>query len=354
MSLAASLVTADALVRWVARVFASAGCPADEARTIAASLVQSNLFGHDSHGVGLIPMYMENLRAGRALAGQSPKVVTDRGALITLDGQRGFGQSIGRAAMTLAVQRADQHGCAVMGLHNTHHLARIGEWAEQCAQAGFASVHFVNVLSPPTVAPWGGIQGRLVTNPLCVAVPHKPHPYVLDYATSAIAVGKAKVALARGEPVPEGSLIDSAGRPTRDPKVLFEPPAGALLPFAQHKGYALAVMCELLGGMVSGGEVQRDGDQPGTINNMLSLVFAADRMCAPDRQDEQIAALERWVKSSARRDPAQPILFPGEPERINEAQRRREGIPIAAATVALMRQEAKRLGIHDDPFTAAA
>jgi len=341
----------DALAQWAARVFSAARCGTDEAQTIARSLVQSNLYGHDSHGIALVPMYLESLRVGTARAGQSVRIVADLGALLTLDGQRGFGQVVARQAMTLAIERASKHGCAVVGLHNAHHIARIGEWAEQCATAGLTSVHFVNVLSPPIVAPWGGTEARLVTDPFCVGVPHQPHPYVLDYATSAIAAGKVKVALARGEPVPPGSLIDASGAPTTDPNALYE--AGALLPFAQHKGYALAVMCEMLGGMLSGGEVLSDAHRPSTINNMLSLVFAGDWLCEPARQREQIAALERWVKSARRTDPAQPILFPGEPERLTESRRRREGIPIAPATVDTLRAEAARLGVADDPFAEA-
>jgi uncharacterized oxidoreductase len=338
---------------WTARVFAAAGCSNDEAQTIAASLVRSNLYGHDSHGVGLVPMYLESLRAGTARIGQSLRIVTDHGALLTLDGQRGFGQVIARQAMALAIERATEFGCAVVGLHNAHHIARIGEWAEQCARAGLTSVHFVNVLSPPMVAPWGGSEARLVTNPFCVGVPREPHPVVLDYATSAIAVGKVKVALANGTPVPQGSLIDADGAPTTDPSVLFDSMKGALLPFAQHKGYALAVICELLGGMLSGGEVQRDDQRPSTINNMLSLVFAGDRLCDPARQREQAAALETWIKSARRSDPAQPILFPGEPERQAEAQRRRDGIPIAAATAEALLADAARLGVTDNPFASA-
>jgi len=344
---------ADVLAPWIARVFRGASCAEDEARTIAESLVQSNLYGHDSHGVGLVPMYLESMRAGNARPGQSVRVVVDHGALLTLDGQRGFGQVVARQAMALAIERAARHGCAVVGLHNAHHIARIGEWAEQCARAGLTSVHFVNVLSPPMVAPWGGTEARLVTNPFCVGVPHEPHPFVLDYATSAIAVGKVKVALANGKPAPAGALIDADGNPTTNPSVLFDSMKGALLPFAQHKGYALAVVCELLGGMLSGGEVQRDDKRPNTINNMLSLVFAGDLMCDPGRQRQQTAALGAWVKSARRSDPNQPILFPGEPERQTEVQRRRDGIPIAAATAEALLADAVRLGVTENPFAAA-
>jgi uncharacterized oxidoreductase len=343
----------EALASWTAQIFAGAGCSKDEAQTIVRSLVQSNLYGHDSHGIGLLPMYLESLRNGNAKVGQSVRIVTDHGAMVSLDGQRGFGQVIARQGMALAVERATKHGCAVVGLYNAHHIGRIGEWAEQCASAGLTSVHFVNVLSPPMVAPWGGTEARLVTNPFCVGVPHEPHPYVLDYATSAIAVGKVKVALARGEQVTPGALIDASGNPTTDPNTLFDEVRGALLPFAQHKGYALAVMCELLGGMLSGGSVLSDGERPNTINNMLSLVFAGDRLCDPARQREQVDALERWVKSARRRDPAQPILFPGEPERRTETKRRSEGIPIAAATAEALLAEGARVGVADNPFADA-
>ncbi|HEU0202516.1 MAG TPA: malate/lactate/ureidoglycolate dehydrogenase [Burkholderiaceae bacterium] len=343
-------IDAAPLTTWVARMFHAAGCTAQEAQTIAASLVQSNLCGHDSHGVGLVPMYLDALRQGEARSGIAPRIVVDQGALLALDGQRGFGQVIGAQAMAIAIERARTFGCAVVGLHNTHHLARIGQWAEQCAAAGYTSVHFVNVLSAPSVAPWGGTDARLVTNPICIGVPHEPHPLVLDYATSAIAVGKAKVALAKGEPVPAGTLIDADGEPTTDPAVLWSERMGALLPFAQHKGYALAIMCELLGGMLSGGRVHDARAEKAAINNMLSIVFAGERLRAPNEQRQQIDALARWVKASPRRDPTVPIQLPGEPERATEAQRRRDGISLPAVTVELLRQEGARLGVTSSPF----
>jgi uncharacterized oxidoreductase len=343
-------VAADRLRAWVAQIFAAAGCGRAEGEAIAASLVQSNLFGHDSHGVSLVQMYLDDLRNGFAVPGVRVRVERDDGALLTLDGGRGFGQIVGRQAMALAIERAGQHGCAVVGLHDAHHLARIGEWAEQCAAAGMTSVHFVNVLSTPVVAPWRGTDARLVTDPFCVGVPHQPHPLVLDYATSAIAVGKVRVAHAKGVPVPAGVLIDAAGRPTTDPAVMLGEPPGALLPFAQHKGYALAVMCEVLGGVLSGGRVQDGTHRGGVFNNMLSIVIDSQRLRGRTEQQAQIAALERWVKGSPPADPQAPVQLPGEPERMTERDRLRLGIPIPAATAAALRAEAQRLGIEDNPF----
>ena len=319
------------LVDWAVGVFRAAGCDVEEARTIAASLTRSNLTGHDSHGIGMLPMYIRHIHAGEVRTGQSPQVVIDTGAMLTLDAHRGFGAVAGRYAMTIAIERARLHGCAVVGTHNAHHLGRIGQWAEQCADADLASLHFVNVLSPPRVAPWGGMDARLVTNPVCLGIPDGPTPIVLDYATSAIAIGKARVAYEKGEQVPKDVLIDSAGRPTTDPRALFVEPIGALLPFAQHKGFAMAVMCELLGGMLSGGQVQCDAHRSGVIgviNNMLSFVFRPEVFCTPERQREQIDALSAWLKGSPQSDPAAPVQMPGEPERASAAQRQRDGIPL--------------------------
>ena len=195
-----------------AAAFAAAGCSSGEAATVAHALVEANLFGHDSHGIGLLPRYVANLQQGIARAGQSVRIVADHGALIGLDGGCGFGQVLGEQAMALAIERARAGGVCVVGLANAHHLARIGRWAELCAAEGFASVHFVNVLSRPLVAPWGGSDARLATDPFCVGVPHEPHPLILDFATSMAAMGKADVALAAGtSPFEDAAFAMQAG-----------------------------------------------------------------------------------------------------------------------------------------------
>jgi uncharacterized oxidoreductase len=340
-------VSAAALVRWIERVFTAAGCAAAEARAIASGLVRANLFGHDSHGAGLVPMYLGNLREGIARAGQSVRVVADHGAIVGLDGQRGFGQAIGIEAMDIAIERARAHGLAMVGLANTHHLARIGHWAEQCADAGFASVHFVNVLSRPLVAPWGGLDARMAANPFCVGVPHAPHPLVLDYATSAVAFGKVRVALDAGTRMADGLLLDARGWPTSDPAAMFADPMGALLPFGEHKGFALAVMCELLGGALSGGQVQDRDPTPELVNNMLSLVFAPDRLCAPGDFSRQVQSLADWLRASPLRPGATGIHLPGEPERLVERERTLHGIPMPASTLAALASCARELGVVD-------
>src|SRR5262249_9801021 len=155
-------------------------------------------------------------------------------------------------------------------------------WAEQCITAGYLSIHFVNVVSEPVVAPFAGRDARFSTNPFCVGIPLAgQQPILLDFATSRIAVGKVRVALNKGEQVESGTLLDSHGVPTTDPAAIFSDPHGAILPFGAHKGYGLAIVCELLGGALTGGRTMRSRRAPGTyaiINSMLSIIIDPDRM----------------------------------------------------------------------------
>jgi uncharacterized oxidoreductase len=346
-------IDAATLARSVARLFVAAGCSEVEAGKVADGLTEANLYGHDSHGVGLAPAYLGNLEQGLARAGRSARVVADHGTIVGLDGDKGFGQVIGEQAMAIAIARARIHGVAVVGLANSHHLARIGRWGEQCAAAGFASVHFVNVLSRPLVAPFGGRDARLATNPICVAVPYQPHPLVLDYATSQVALGKVRHALEAGSRMDDGLIVDAHGDPTNDPAVMYREPPGALLPFGLHKGYALAVMCELLGGALSGGSVQHHAPTLNPmINNMLSIVFAADGLCTREEFASQVADLAQWLRASPRASPDEAIQLPGEPERATAEERTRLGIPLPRPTREALAACAATLGVGGDDFMA--
>ena len=216
----------EALHRWVVDLFLAAGSNQTEARLVADHLVDANLTGHDSHGVGMIPKYVTALVSGKLALNQTIGIVSDTGTMLTVDARRGLGQSVTHQAMELAIARARQHGVCVMGLRNSHHLGRVGHWAEQAIAAGLVSIHFTNANSIHVVAPHGGAQARFVTNPFTVGIPRRERePLLLDFATSAIAHGKARVAYNKKVPVPAGCLIDVDGRPTSDPAVVFESPA---------------------------------------------------------------------------------------------------------------------------------
>ena len=340
------VVAAEALIAWGTRVFEALGCASAEADRVARGLVQANLYGHDSHGIGLVPQYVENVRCGHAVPNREIAVVRDAGTLVALDGGKGFGQAIGEQAMALAIERAREHGCAVVGLANTHHLGRIGQWGEQCAASGMVSIHFVNVRSRPLVAPWGGSDARVSTNPFCVAVPHAPHPIVLDYATASVALGKTRVAVDEGRAMDEGRLLDGAGRPTTDPRVMWEKPYGAILPFGEHKGWALSMMCEIVGGALSGGGVQDGVNTHPMLNNMTTFVADPTQLGTADALPREIAALAAWVRASpAVEGAAEPISLPGEPERRVAARRGRDGIPLPARTHEQLAAAAASVGV---------
>src|SRR5436305_2102347 len=166
------IVEADKLIGIAHRVFAAGGSSEEEAGIIAGHLVEANLKGHDSHGVGMIPSYLRNLAAGKAATNQPGRLVSDNGSIIVYDGERGWGQIVARNATLLGIERAKRDGVAVIALRNAHHIGRIGTYGEMCAAAGLLSIHFVNITDQrPAVAPWRGRDGRFGTNPLCIALP---------------------------------------------------------------------------------------------------------------------------------------------------------------------------------------
>lgn len=292
------------LAQFVQAIWRQAGSTAREAELVADHLVQANLAGHDSHGVGMIPSYMASLAQGQLQLNQHAEVVRDAGAVLTLDGARGFGQVVASEAMALGIERAGKLGLAAVALHNAHHIGRIGHWAEQCARAGFISIHFVNVVGDPMVAPFGGSDRRFGTNPFCAIFPRPGRtPLLLDFATSGIAFGKTRVAYNKGLLVAPGYLIDEHGQPTTEPKVMHEAPFGSLLPFGLHKGYALAAMCEILGGALSGGRTTHDAtlkaDSDAIFNCMTTLILDPQAFDAPQMQAEAEAFIG-WVKACRR------------------------------------------------------
>lgn len=328
-------INSEHLKQFVQAIWRHAGSTPHEAHLVADHLIQANLAGHDSHGVGMIPSYLASLAQGYLQLNGHVRVVRDAGAVLTLDGEGAFGQVAASEAMEKGIERAGQLGLAAVALHNAHHIGRIGHWAEQCARAGFISIHFVNVVGDPMVAPFGGSDRRFGTNPFCVIFPRAgKQPLLLDFATSGIAFGKTRVAYNKGVSVAPGFLIDESGKPTTEPKVMHEQPFGSLLAFGAHKGYALAVMCEILGGALSGGRTTHDEtlktSNDAIFNCMTTLILDPQAFAAPAMQEEAEAFID-WVKASPQSGEA-AIQVPGEWEEGNRQARLSDGIPVDATT----------------------
>lgn len=216
--------------------------------------------------------------SGQLIPAAEIEVVQDKGPFLLIDGGRGFGHVIAEQAMEMTIERAKSSHFSVLSLRNSFHLGRLGDWGEMASLAGFLCIIYTNVQAErPIVAPHGGRDARFVTNPYCTAIPAtNKHPmFLLDMATSTIAMGKARVANLSGKQVPEGSVIDSQGDPTTDPAVMFNDPAGALTTFGQHKGFGLALLGDILGGSFSGGGAylpEREV-QGRIINNMMAILI---------------------------------------------------------------------------------
>ena len=321
----------EILSKCVEAIVAAGGSDAREAKIVADNLVTANLTGHDSHGVGMIPRYIESLLEGGLRVNQHPKMQFDGGAMISLDGQQGYGQVIGLEAMEIGIARARLHGMCVMGLGRSHHLCRIGQWAEQAVAAGLVSLHFTNVISRSIVAPYGGGDARFGTNPMTVGIPipNEP-PFILDMATSAVAQGKIRVAHNKREKVSKDWLIDDKGQPTDNPAYGTIEPFGALRTFGLHKGYGLAVVCELLGGALTGGGTWHSDDRSKkrVWNGMLTILIDPRRLGTGDAFGSETTAFLESLRKSPVAPGFDKVRIAGEPERETRAKRERDGIQV--------------------------
>ena len=348
---------AKALERTIAAIVAAGGSEPREAQLVSSNLVMANLSGHDSHGVGMIPRYIESLKEGGLQPNRHPQTRFDGGALLALDGQAGYGQVIGLEATDMAIERAKQHGVCVMTLSNAHHLCRIGQWAEQAVAQGLISISFVNVISRPIVAPFGGSDARFGTNPCTIGIPLAGQPpMILDMATSAVAQGKIRVAHNKGVKVAPGLLIDDKGDPTVDPRYGVIEPLGALTTMGLHKGYGLAVACELLGGALSGGGTQRTGERSKkrVLNGMLSILIDPAKLGTGAFFENEAAAFVEWVKQSPPAPGFDKVRIAGDPERETRAKRGRDGIEVDATTWKDILAAGEKVGVAAAATAAAA
>ena len=333
----------------VAAVFGAAGSNDEEARTIAEHLVDSNLAGHDSHGIVRVHTYVEWASGGLVVPNRHAQVVRDSGAAVLLDGEFGYGQVIGREAMDMLIDRVGEHGSVSLAIRNSGHLGRIGAWAERLAHAGIVSVHFVNTSGfGILVAPHGGSDRRMSANPIAAGAPTiDGPPIVLDMATSIIAEGKIQMMRNKGEPLPANSVIDGTGAPSTDANLFYADPPGAILPVGAHKGSGLSFFCEVLAGSLTGGFASNP-DNPTShrlVNNMLSIAFDPSVFEGSDFFMKDVHRLVEWVCGSPPMHADGSILLPGEVEWRTRAVRMREGIPVDSTTWSQLAATATRLGV---------
>jgi uncharacterized oxidoreductase len=339
---------ADQLHTIARRVLEGAGVKPDDAEVVATELTDANLVGHDSHGVMRLVQYVDYIDQGFVKPDAEVALCADRGAWAIFDGNFHFGQVTATKALAHSFEKAREHGTATVWAKNCNHVGRLGSYAQKAAEAGFAAMMCVNAPGPGGVAPFGGIERRLGTNPIAMAAPRTGgRPLVLDMTSSATAEGKVRVAFQKGVPIPEGLIIDHEGRPSTNPADLYGPPEGAILPLGGplgFKGFGLSVMIDVFGGILSASGVCRDDVPRGANGLWMYLVDLAHVVDRPD-YDALMDRYVTYIKSSKRQPGVEEILMPGEIELRRQEERARNGIDIPDETWRQLRELAAKLGV---------
>lgn len=329
--------SASSLETFATQILRGFGCSDNESVIVADHLVRANLSGHDSHGIGMLPTYGQQIEDGNLVPNQTPDYLPVAGAICVVDAKRGFGHRMALLALDHAIETAGQHNVAVLGLRNSGHISRAGNYSEYCAAKGFVSLHFVNVWGhKPLVAPHGSAEPGFSTNPVSMGFPvnGEARP-MLDMATSTVAFGKVRVAYNRGEDIPAGWVIDDDGLPTNNPEPIWSRREGALTAFGAHKGSGLGIFVELLAGALAGKETVATGNNipRGVFNNMLSIVINPAGFDNPEDIEARVLEFYQAIKAGKPAEDVKEVLMPGEPEEIRAADRRQHGIEVDDATL---------------------
>lgn len=343
---------ADRLEQLTTKIFQRAGAPADNAACVASHLVGANLAGHDSHGVMRVPHYVDLIDAGKLQPAAHGQVVQQTAAIAVMDGGQGFGQVIAREGMLLAVKLARGAGVGAVSVRNCCHTGRIGTYTQLAAREGLIGIAMVNTGGGgQSVAPFGGIERRLATNPISIASPTASgEPIVLDMASSVAPEGKVRVRFQAGKELPPGWMINAVGEPTTNAADFYNEPGGSLLPLGAaygYKGYGLAFMIDILAGALSGAGCSEAG-KPITTDGVLAIALDIEKFSPLAPFTDKIACLSEYVQSCRTAPGVAGIQLPGDPELRTRQERLRSGIPIEQGTWDLIAGVAQRLGVACD------
>jgi uncharacterized oxidoreductase len=337
------------LTTFLEALFRAADVPPEEAARVAASLVDANLCGHDSHGAIRTAQYLDAIADGRLKPGAPFTVERETAAVLVASGGWGLGQVQAHRLLQRLAPRAQALGLAAGTLRHTGHIGRLGEYADAAARQRLALIATVNNHGfGRGVAPPGGREARIGTNPLCVGVPTQGEPVILDIGTSVVAEGKVRVAFNKGQQVPPGWLLDPEGRPTTDPGVLYREPRGSLLPLGGahgYKGFGIGLLLDMLVGGLSGAPCSTPGAPNLSGNAVLFIAFDIEQFAGANHFLREVTGLGEHVRDCPRVEGSAEILLPGDPERREAARRRQHGIPLDDGTWAQLARKAASLSV---------
>lgn len=343
-------IAPDVLRAFVTDLYAAAGLPAEDAALVADTLVRAEMWGHASHGVLRAAWYIDRLRAGTMKAVTETEVLVDAGAISVIDGHDGVGQVIARRAMLDAVGRAKRHGVGIVSVRDSNHHGALGYFTRLAAEAGCVGMLTSN--GSPAMAPWGGRAKRVGNNPWSIAAPAGRHaPMMLDIANTVVARGKIFVARQKGVPIPGNWAMDASGRATTDPVAAL---GGVILPMAEHKGYAISVMMDVLSGVLSGSGMLDEVSGPyqserrsrcGHLVMALNIEAFGPLARFEARMEEMIAS----IKSVPLAEGFDEVFYPGEIEARNEVRHAAEGLLLPGRTRDDLAKLAQELGVGLPP-----
>jgi LDH2 family malate/lactate/ureidoglycolate dehydrogenase len=337
------LISVSELTLFAESILMGAGVPSDKAEVTAACLVASNLRGVDSHGMQLLPFYVDQLLAGEMDPKTDGRVISESGSCLLFDGQNGIGQWVADICCRHAVRIARESGMAMVVARESNHFGAAAWWSQKMRAAGQIGIVMCN--ASPIVPPWQGREGRLGTNPICVAL---PGPWLLDMATTTVAAGKIFRAFINGKPeIPAGWAFDSEGVPTTDTQAAYK---GMLMPLGGYKGSGLAMLVEILCAVLGGGAMSTElggiryrGKRVRTSQTFLAIDIA--RFMPVEEFTERMEKLVGIMKSTPTAPGYDEVLVAGDPEWRIEAERRQNGVPIDEGNWQSLSKAAERVGV---------
>ena len=344
-------VSGEELFSFIVRVLLKLGIPEEHAKIVADNLLMADLRGIESHGVQRLKRYVDGILSGGININPRIEILREGPSYALIDGDEGLGQVVGQRAMSLAIEKAKDSGIGVVAVRNSNHYGIAGYYALMAAREGMIGISMTN--SRPLVAPTGGVERFLGTNPIALAAPTKDKPFLLDMATSVVPIGKLEVYRRKNKPIPEGWAIDAGGNLTRDVEAVFN--EGALLPlgglgelFGGHKGYGLSLMVDILSGILSGGTWSRHVKNTNEKHSEVDHFFMAiniEAFTPLEEFKERMTKMIDEIKSSKKHPDFERIWIHGEKGFLTQETRLKIGIPIYKKVLKELDEIADKIGV---------
>jgi uncharacterized oxidoreductase len=332
-------------------LLAAGGMPADDANLVARLLVKADLRGYPGHGVTRVAPYLAWIKDGTINLRERPRVLREGRVSAVIDGNHYIGQAAAHMAMALAIRKAQDHGVGVVTLSRASHSGRLADYIEMATEAGMIAMAAVSVGSGTTTL-YGGMERIIGTHPMAFGIPTRnSQQIILDFATASMSMGEIQKRVAKNEPIPDGVILDGHGNPTNDFSAFRGPPRGVFLPFGGHKGSGVALITEILGGLLSGNGLAKNWWEKGGhgINGVFLQAIAVEEFQPLNEFLDRVDELIAFIKSRKTAPGFKEILLPGEQGRRNEARQIREGVEIDEATWNELRELAAELEVAEVP-----